>query len=74
MKASQNQEVAFPLSYRTPRKEIFSCVKFSKFLSFKGFVLYSSTLAFFIPFVILGILQFVIFLKKNQFQTKRVKE
>ena len=37
-----------------------------------GFVLYSSTLAFFIPFLILGGLQSFIFYKRNTVQSKRV--
>ena len=39
-----------------------------------GFVLYSSTLAFFIPFLILGGLQSVIFYKRKTSQDKRVNE
>ena len=37
-----------------------------------GFVLYSSILAFFIPFIVLGGLQGIIFYKRNHFQMKRV--
>ena len=48
--------------------------KFERFLCLKGFVLYSSNLAFFIPFVAIGFLQFAIFYKRSQFQNQRVNE
>ena len=39
---------------------------------FKGFVLYSSSLAFYIPFIVIGFLQFAIFYKQKEFQKKRI--